>query len=164
MKIIVPHALKTKLFYLPPLPIATTDRGHMMDTVHGFTSIRNKRIEINVYPPRNWDNIFKSLVHEVIHICFLRDSSTRDTAGIEFEADQKCTEFFDICQVDYRRERNMIHKSIEDAIVDKLVVFRKANDELSKYKADFKRAIATIKVFRRFFDAVLEEKVRAVPI
>lgn len=43
--------LRFKLFHLPPLPIATTDEGHIMHTQVGFTNIRKKRIEVNVYPP-----------------------------------------------------------------------------------------------------------------
>jgi hypothetical protein len=96
-----------KLFYLPPLPMATIEgEGHLMETVGGFTNIGKKRIEVNIHPPLDCNSLFRIFVHEMLHMCLLEKSSIEQAESVEDEVRRK--EEFSLLNV--RRSMNLIGK------------------------------------------------------
>lgn len=163
MAIAVP-SLKFKVFWLPPLPVATTDEGHLMHTVRGIANIRKGRVEINLHTPRDYDNIFNTLVHEIIHICFLA-KDTKETAGtVESRIDTYEKNFFRESQKEYQSQKNQVLESLQAIIEKELCLFRKANSALEEFKTNLMQANIVINTFNEFFDAILDEKIKPVLI
>lgn len=156
--------LRFKLFYLPRLPIATKEEGHVMDTINGFTSIRRKRIEINIYPPRNYERIFRNIVHEIFHVCFLEESSLDETKNIEQKVKAHVTTFFDICKDEWRSKRTRIIEDLKNIIEKKLSAFKEADVALEEFHKDLTKAKSNVRTIMELFDAILDGKVKATPL
>ena len=152
--------LRFKLFYLPALPIATTEQGHIMDTIKGFTSIRRKRIEINVYPPRNYETIFSNIVHEILHVCFLEESTVKESESVEGKIKAHVKTFFDTCKDEWCSERTRIVEDLKKAIEKKLSIFEEADTALVEFHTDLRKAKSHIRTFMELFDAVADGKVK----
>ena len=150
-----------KLFYLPPLPIATTDEGHIMHTQKGFTSIRKKRIEINIYPPRDYKSIFKNIVHEIFHVCFLQESKVGDTNKVESKVNTQAKIFFESCRDEWSSERIEMIKDLKITIEKKLSVFKDVENALSKFHKELTKAKFHIQTIMELLDAIADEKVKA---
>jgi hypothetical protein len=157
-------ALRFKLFYLPPLPTATSDEGHFMETVEGFTSVKRKLIEINLYPPLNYDKIFKTMAHEILHVCFLNESSLDHVQEVEAKVDENERVFVAKCQEEYLSQKNRINQSIKSVIDKELPVLLKADEALNKSRKELQEASVVVNTFREFFDAVRDERVKPVCI
>ena len=156
--------LRFKIFYLPSLPVATTDEGHIMHTPVGFTSVRRKRIEINVYPPRDYESIFKNIVHEIFHVCFLEESSMENVKDIESRVEAHAKSFFDECKNEWKSERIGIIEDLRSTIEKKLSVFKEADSALMEFRKDLAKADFIIETFKELFDAIAEEKVKAIEL
>jgi len=156
--------LRFKLFYLPPLPTATSDEGHFMETFKGFTNAERKLIEINMYPPLNYDGIFRTMVHEILHVCFLNESSLDDVQEVEAKVDENERIFISKCQEEYLSQKNRITQSMKSVIDKEWPVFLKADDALNTSQRELQEASVLVNTFREFFDAVLDERVKAVSI
>jgi len=156
--------LRFKLFYLPPLPTATSDEGHFMQTVKGFTNAERKLIAINLYPPLDYDGIFRTMVHEILHVCSLNESSLDDTQEVEAKVDENERIFISKCQEEYLSQKNRITQSMKSVIDKEWPVFLKADDALNTSRRELQEASVLVNTFREFFDAVLDEIVKAVSI
>ena len=167
MAIVIP-SLKFKLFYLPSLPIATIQDDlksyYVMSTINGSARIRNQRVEVNICQSLDYERIFHTMVHEILHICFFATSDINLPETVESKIEQKSEEFFNKCKDDYQSQRNKIHKSIESMIEEKLYVFQKANDAFNKFREEFRQAESIINACKIFFNAVLDEKIKPVSI
>ena len=162
---IVISPLKFKLFYLPSLPIAAIQDDdfishYEMAIINGFASIRNQRVEVNICQSLDYERIFHTMVHEILHICFLATSDINLPEAVESKIEQKSEEFFNKCKDDYQSQRNKVHKSIESMIEEKLYVFQKANDAFNKFREEFRQAESIINACKIFFDAILDEKIK----
>jgi len=164
MAIESPPPLKFKLFYLPRLPTATTDEGHFMETVRGYTNEEKKLVGINVYPPRNYESIFEIMVHEILHVCFLGESSLDNIEAVENKVNDGERTFFTKCQGEYQSRKSKITQSIGDVINEKLSVFQEIDSALDEFGGDFRKARIIIDAFKEFFDAVLNGRVKPVSI
>lgn len=156
--------LRFKIFYLPPLPIATSDEGHIMHTQKGFTSIRKKRIEINAYPPRDYDSIFRNLVHEIFHVCLLEESSIEKVAEVESKVQKYVKIFFEKCEEDWKTNRNELLNDLENHLETNLSIFEQVNTSLNEYVKKLSRAKVVIDQIRIFFDSILYGEVIVSPI
>ena len=168
MAIVIPPP-KFKLFYLPSLPIAAIQDDdltshYVMTALMGFASIRNQRVEVNICQFLDYESIFHTMVHEILHICFLATSDINLPGVVESKIEQKSKEFFNKCKDDYQSQRNKIHKSLESMVEEKLYVFQKANDAFNNFREDFRQAESIINACKIFFDAILDEKVKPVLI
>ena len=156
--------LKFKIFYLPQLPIATTSEGHIMHTQKGFTSIRRKRIEINVHPPRDWKSIFDNMVHEIFHVYLLKESSIDDTESVESKVEAHVKTFFEKCQNEWKSERSKIIDDLKNILEKKLTVFEEVDSRLKDFYPQFFKAKRILDTIGKLYDAVLIGKVKIVPM
>lgn len=152
-----------KLFFLPPVPVATTDEGHVMHTFTGFANIRKRRVEINIYPIRDYESIFQTMVHEILHICFLEESSVEEAAKIETKIDEYVKSFFTQVEEEYQRNISRIHKSIQLAIEKKIQILWQANVALAEFGKELRQADAVVKTLKLLFDMILDGKIKAIP-
>lgn len=112
LKIGVPK-LRLKFFYLAELPVATTEEGHVMSRIGGFTSIENRRIEINIHPPFDYEQIFNSMVHEILHVCVLEDSNINDPEAAESRIKSLQQKFSKESEAEYRSNKDRILESVQ---------------------------------------------------
>jgi hypothetical protein len=157
-----PPELRFKRFYLPPLPAATTTEGHSLKIVNGFTNIEKKRIEINVLPPRDYTAIFGYLVHETIHLCKLEKSIKEEPAKVEAEVEDCTRRFFNSFSTEWALVEKTALKELQTILDTELVKFSKA-DSFLKNIMDMAKSKAVIETMHMFFDAVLDETVKAKP-
>jgi hypothetical protein len=156
-----PPELTLKLFYLPPVPAATTTDGHHMITVGGFTNISKKRVEINIFQPKDYSVVFNYLVHEIVHMCLLEKSNIEEAAKVESEVDSYVSIFFDKFGKEWASVKMHILKELKAVIDDtELPVFIAAESHLSTIM-DISRSKSIIATFYMFFDAILYGRVKA---
>lgn len=154
--------LSFKLFYLPSLPSAISTEGVHMSTLGGFTNINKERIELNVFPPRKYDTIFKNLVHEIIHMCFLQESKKEEAAEVEAKVEAYTTQFFNDFSNDLKSVEKPMLEELCGAIDNVLIVFSKADDYLLKIM-NLDRSKAAIQTMSLLFNAVLSGNVTVKP-
>jgi hypothetical protein len=152
-----------KLFYLPPLPAATTTEGHSLKIVNGFTNIEKKRIEINVLPPRDYAAIFGYLVHETIHLCKLEKSIKEEPAKVEAEVEDYTRRFFSSFSTEWALVEKTALKDLQTIIETELAKFSIADAFLNNIM-DAPKSKKVIGTMHMFFDAILDETVKAKPI
>lgn len=162
MELKVP-SLKFKLFFLPSLPVAITERGHEMSSFTGFANIRKGRVEINIYPPQDYKRIFKTMVHEILHICFLEESSVEQAALVESKTERYVTLFFTEAKEEYRSQGNRIHGSIQAVIEKSICHFKEVNIALKVFKEDWRHGNSIVETLKMLFDMILEGRIKAVP-
>jgi hypothetical protein len=157
-------ALKFKLFYLPPLPAATSDEGHIMTTLRGFTNAKNGLIGINLYPPWDYAEIFQTIVHEILHAYFLDESNLKRAKEAEAKVEEHERAFVLKCQGEYSSQKNKIDQSIKYVMDNNLPFFQEAENAFNVLEKELRQAGIVIDIIRQFFDAVMDRKVRPIQI
>ena len=157
-----PSNLKFKWYYLPSVPVGISTKGFNMTKVNGFTNIEKERVELNVFPPRDYSEIFKYLVHELIHVCYLKESTDKTAETVENIVEERLKQFFDTFSKDIQREQESLFGELKYYVENGLKRFSEANNYLIKVmKIDrVKRAVVTL---MNFFEAIRNETVVAKP-
>lgn len=156
--------LRFKLFYLPQLPTATSDEGHFMENIRGFTNVERRMIEINLHPPLDFDEIFGAIVHEIVHICLLKESDLDHAPEVEAKVSNSERTFLTNCHEECESHKSEINQSIKSVIDYSFPIFRKADTALNMLERDLQLGGTCVYTFLGFFDAILFERVKPVPI
>jgi len=159
---LVPPELNFKLFYLAPMPAATTTEGHHVISLKGFTNIDKQRIELNIFPPRDYPEIFRHLVHETVHMCLLEKTKQEKAATVEpkVEAYTKC--FFDRFSKEYALAEKPMLEDLRQTIDKHLPTFSKADAYLLGI-FDSAKLQNVIQTLLALFDAVLDQSAELRP-
>ena len=155
--------LSFKLFYLPAFPAATTTEGHHMIAPGGFTNIEKRRIEINLFPPRDFSTIFKNLIHEIVHMCILEKSKHEEPAAVEAEVETYTNSFLSNFSEDWASVEKSVLEDLRGTIDKEFAIFSEANCYLVSIM-DRPNSEAVIETLFMLFDAVLNQSVVLEPM
>jgi hypothetical protein len=143
-----------KLFYMPSVLASSTYVEHNYVTINGFTNINEKRVEINLFPPRDYKAIFRVLVHEIIHVCLLKTLKEEEPSNVEKEVETLTKKFFVIFKKEILKIEKTTIKELESVINNKLLTFSKIESFIQK-TLDLSKANAIIQSILLLFEAVI---------
>lgn len=149
-------------FYLPPMPSGISNEGTIYTSLGGFYNIRNKRVELNIYPNFKTPEIYENLIHEIFHHIIEEDSILESNEVI---IDAYVDEYFEISKDEYQANIAQIINSLKMIIKEKLIIFEHFNNFLNiKFTNEFIICKQLNKEFQRHYEYISQGKIILTPI
>lgn len=150
------------VFYLPPQLYAITEEGFHIDSVGGFTNIKKEnRVEFNIYPNRDLENILSNITHEIIHCAVLEDPSLKHSETLVESLTQDFVNYLPL--MNYQLRRMELLGSLDELIKEKYNTLLEVDKYISDhFEEEIRKCIDIIVFLQQFGEKIKNEELHLI--